>query len=126
MTRSELKLHCLSGLVVWGCSASALAPSAYLQSSAATADLVHIILPATHQSLPVLSHDAALESWSEGHIEEPLLGTGAEKKRNWDRVKADVAAHSLLDEAADDVERARLLDARDKTSGAWLHASPIS
>jgi len=40
-----------------------------------------------------------------------------------------MAADSLLAEAADDVEREPgcwLLAARDKTSGAWLHASPIS
>jgi len=30
-----------------------------------TADLLHTILPATHQSLPVPSRDVALEIWSE-------------------------------------------------------------
>jgi len=45
---------------------------------------------------------------------------------NGDRVKVGVAADSFLAEAADDVERSRLLAARDKTSGAWLHVSPIS
>jgi len=38
-------------------SASVLAPSAYLSSYTATADLVHTILPDTHQSLPVPSRD---------------------------------------------------------------------
>ena len=38
-------------------SASVLAPSAYLSSSAAIADLVHTILHATPQSLPVPSRD---------------------------------------------------------------------
>ncbi len=35
-------------------------------------------------------------------------------------------AESLLNEASDNIERARLLAAKDKTSGAWLHAFPVS
>ncbi len=35
-------------------------------------------------------------------------------------------AESLLNEASDDIEGARLLAARDKTSIAWLHAFPVS
>ncbi len=34
-------------------------------------------------------------------------------------------AESLLNEASDDIERARLLAARTR-SGAWLHAFPVS
>ena len=37
-----------------------------------------------------------------------------------------VAVESLLAEAADHEERARVLAAGDKISGAWLHASHIS
>ncbi len=37
-----------------------------------------------------------------------------------------MVAESLLNEALDYTERARLLAARDKTSGAWLHAFPVS
>jgi len=48
------------------------------------------------------------------------------KERNWDSIKVQVAVESLLAEAADDVERARLLAVGDKTLGAWLYASPIS
>jgi len=55
--------------------------------------------------------------------EESLSGTGAERESNWDRVKVEVAADSLLAEAADDVE---IVAARDKMSGAWLHVSLIS
>ena len=51
-------------------SASVSAPSAYLSSSAATAE-PSTTLPATHQSLPVPSRDVALEIWSESHSEEP-------------------------------------------------------
>ena len=35
-------------------------------------------------------------------------------------------AEQLLDEASDDVSRARLLAAATKESGAWLHALPVS
>ena len=58
--------------------------------------------------------------WSEGHSEEPLSGAGAVKERNWDSIKVGVAVESLLAEAVDE-ERARLLAAGDKISGAWLH-----
>ena len=98
-------------------SASVLVPSAYLSSSAATADFVHTILPATHHSLSVPSRDVALDIWSEGHSEEHLSGAGAVKERKWDSTKVGVAAESLLAEAADDEERARLLAAGDKISG---------
>ena len=60
----------------------------------ATADLVHTILPATHQSLPVPSCDVALETWSESHSEEPLSGADAVKERNWDGIEVGVAVES--------------------------------
>ena len=83
-------------------SASVLAPSAYLSSSAATIDLVHTILLATHQSLPVPSRDVALEIWSEGQS-EPLSGAGAAKERNWDSIMVGEAVESLLAEAKDEL-----------------------
>jgi len=46
MAWAQATLPRVGGLEVY--SASVLAPSAYLSSSAATADLVHTILPATH------------------------------------------------------------------------------
>ncbi len=91
------------------CSAAVLAPSAYLSSSAATADLVDAILPPTHQSLPVPSCDTAIQVWSQGHDNDSLVGASAEKERNWDNIKAIKVAESLLNEASDDIERARLI-----------------
>ena len=76
-----------------------------------------ILLP--YHSLPVPSCDVALEIWSEGHNEETLSGAGAVKERNWDSMKVGVAVVSLLAEAAEDEERARVLPAGDKISGAW-------
>ena len=112
------------GLVV--SRAVQLAPSAYLSSSAATADLVSAILPTTHQSLPVPSIDAALQRWSEGHSESPPIGAGAVREKYWEEIRTANAAEILLDGATDEVERARLLAAMNKVSGAWLHALPIS
>ena len=57
--------------------ATQVAPSAYLSSSAATADLVSNLLPTSHQSLPVPSSDVALAKWSEGHNCSPPVDAGA-------------------------------------------------
>ena len=103
-----------------------LAPSAYLASTAATAELVSTILPSTHHSLPVPASVLALKKWSEGHNCVPPTGTEAMKERNWDIISAEATASSLLEGASDDVERARLLAAMDKDAGAWLQALPIS
>ena len=78
------------GLVV--SRAVQLAPSAYLSSSAATADLVSAILPTTHQSLPVPSIDAALQRWSEGHSESPPIGAGAVREKYWEEIRTANAA----------------------------------
>ncbi len=79
----------------------------------------------THQSLPVPFYDTAIQVWSQGHDNDSLVGASAEKERNWDNIKAIKVAESLLNEASDDIERARLLAARTR-SGAWLHAFPVS
>ena len=100
-----------------------LAPSAYLSSSAATADLVSAILPTTHQSLLV---DAALQRWSYGHSEFPPIGADVVREKYWKEIRAANAAETLLDGTTDEVERARLLAAMNNVSGAWLHALPIS
>ena len=103
-----------------------VAPSAYLASSAATADLVSALLPMSHQSLPVPSVDVARTKWSQGHSFLPPTGADALKEKNWDGVITANTASTLLDGAQDEVERARLLAAMDKDSGAWLQALPIS
>ena len=103
-----------------------LAPSAYLSSSAATADLVSAILPTTQQSIPVPSIDAALQRWSKGHSESPPIGAGAVREKYWGEIRTANAAETLLDGATDEVERVRLLAAMNKVCGAWLHALPIS
>ena len=65
-------------------------------------------------SLPVPSYDTAIQVWSQGHDNDSLVGASAEKERNWDNIKAIKVAESLLNEASDDIERARLLAARTR------------
>ena len=103
-----------------------LAPSAYLSSSTATAELVSAILPKSHLSLPVPSSDVALVKWSVDHNGSPPSSAGAKREKNWDTIKTANSAKSMLDDATDEVDRARLLAAMEKGSGAWLHAFPIS
>ncbi len=45
---------------------------------------------------------------------------------NWDTLRTSSMAKSLLGSSVDATERARLLAAMDKNSGAWLQALPIS
>ena len=106
--------------------ATQLAPSAYLSSTAATADLVSAILPTSHKTLPTPFADAALEKWSVGHNATPPTGAGAAIEKCWVESKVIRVAEALQDGASDEVERARLLAARDKDSGAWLQALPIT
>ena len=64
--------------------------------------------------------------WSQGHDRQARAGEGVVWQKSWDNVCASVLAEQLLDEASDDVSRARLLAAATKESGAWLHALPVS
>ena len=103
-----------------------VAPSGYLLSLASTADLVSAILPTSDQSLSVPSSDVALTMWSQGHSVSVPTSSEAFKEKNWDGIITANAASSLLEDVRNEVERARLLAARDRGSGAWLQALPIS
>ena len=107
-------------------SAVHVAPSAYLSSTAASAELVSAILPESSDTNLFPHTDAALEKWSEGHNGEPPAGAGAKIEKNWDGILTHNLANTLLDEAHDDQERSRLLAAMDKDSGAWLQALPLT
>ena len=48
-----------------------VAPSAYLPSVASSTDLVAVISPAYHQSLPAPSINVVLAQWSENHTLDP-------------------------------------------------------
>ena len=103
-----------------------LAPSAFLASVAASLSLIKTIVPAHLQSLPVPHKDLALTMWSQGHENPPPSGTAARVQKSWDMCKVVKTAESLLENAPDDMARARLLAVSTKESGAWLHALPIS
>ena len=103
-----------------------MAPSAYLSSTVETSDLVSALLPSSHhlsQRSPL--SDAAFEKWSEGHNHDAPVGADAKREKNWDGIVTGVTASSLLEGAGGEVERARLLAAMDRDSGAWLQALPI-
>ena len=103
-----------------------VAPSAFLASSHASSDLVSAILPPRFKPLPSPLLEEALSMWSQGHDRQAPAGEGVVWQKSWDNVCASVLAEQLLDEASDDVSRARLLAVATKESGAWLHALPVS
>ncbi len=47
------------------------------------------------------------------------------KDKNWDSIKSNSTAKSLLDEAENEIECVCLLVEMDKHSGAWLQAPSI-
>ena len=77
-------------------------------------------------SLPLPFIDEAAACWSQSHDSEPPVGTGACKQKSWDAPRASATTKHLLVNAKDDEDRARLLAASTKESGAWLRALPVS
>ena len=55
-----------------------------------------------------------------------MLGADAAIEKCWVESKVIRVAEALQDGGSDEVERAKLLTARDKDSGAWLQALPIT
>ena len=104
-------------------SAVRTAPSAFLASCHATADLVKSILPAP---LPSSLLDEAITIWSAGHDCPPPEGVGAMRQKSWDVAGSQALAQQLLEGADDEACRARLLASAVKESGAWLHAVPVT
>ena len=64
--------------------------------------------------------------WSHGQDISPPSGSTACIQKAWDAAIVSTAAESLLENAPDDLVRARLLASSSKESGAWLHPLPIS
>ena len=48
------------------------------------------------------------------------------RQKKWDEISTTATASALVEQAQDNVSRARLLVAMKKESGAWIHALPIS
>ena len=107
-------------------SAVQLAPSAFLSSAAASADLVrHILLPRFGPQ-DLLHVDSALASWSLDQDTPPPVALVSHRQKVWDAAKVSAMANSLLENAPNAQSRARLMAASTKESGAWLNAMPIS
>ena len=64
--------------------------------------------------------------WLHGHNCQAPVGAGAAQQKHWDNISAGQLAERLLNEASDDVSRARLLASATKESGAWLHELPVA
>ena len=107
-------------------SAVDVAPSAYLSSAHSSAQLVEAILPESHRTIPTPFVDEAKASWAAGHESEAPEDVAACKQRAWDSIRTKSTSQRLLDNAADEEERARLLAVMTKESGAWLRALPVT
>ena len=107
-------------------SAVDVAPSAYLASTHSSAQLIKAILPESLQTIPIPHVDEAKASWSAGHESEAPEDVAACKQRAWDSIRTMSTSQRLLDNAADEEERARLLAVMTRESGAWLRALPVT
>ena len=107
-------------------SAVDLAPSAFLASANASADLVHRVVPAHFQHTAIPCLDEALSHWSKGNSLSPPEGTAQHHQKNWDTPRVSHTADRLLEEAPDDRSSSRLLACSVRESGAWLNSLPIS
>ena len=101
-----------------------VAPSAFLASSHASAELIDLLLPGNSHLCPYV--DDALVLWSLGHCQPPPEGVDAGKQKAWDGVRVCLSADRLLQNAKDESDRVRLLAVSTKESGAWLETLPLS
>ena len=105
-----------------------LASSAYLASAAGCIPVSSAILPAgIDPALPSLQA-AALYQWEElvQHSCDPPSGQAASKQKCWDSPVVEVQFSTILSNATDLRDQARLQACRQKESSAWLTAPPIS
>lgn len=94
---------CLGGL---GIRRADVAPSAYLASALSSTQLTKAILPESHQSISIPYVDGAKASWSIGHECEAPEGAAVCKQDAWDSIRTTSTSQRLLDNAADEEERA--------------------
>ena len=67
-----------------------------------------------------------MSSWSQDLPPDTPPPSSPSQQRSWDKPRIDVLFESLLSSCSDQESRARLLAARTRESGAWLHAAPVS
>lgn len=104
-------------------SAVDVAPSAYLASTHSSAQLIDVI-PESHRTKPIPHVEEAKASWSGGHECEAPEEAAACKQKAWDGIRAMSTSQRLLDNAANDEERARLLAVTTKELRA-LHVTAL-
>ena len=103
-----------------------LAPSAFLASAAGCMSLIEQILPPRLHGTSHPAVEDALQEWRMGHSHQPPASPENVHQRSWDQPRVQAALDRLLDATTDQKDRARLLAASTKESGAWLNAPPIS
>ena len=105
---------------------TSLALSSFLASGAGCVSLTEqILLPRLHGT----SHPAAEEALQEckvGHSHLAPVSPRNIHQRSWGQPCVQATFDGLLDATNDPKDRARLLAASTKESGAWLNAPPIT
>jgi hypothetical protein len=102
-----------------------LASSAFLASAVGTRDLQNKILQ-FNILLSDNDFDFCLTQWRDTHNLPVPDQSAATKQRSWDKSLVEREFSLLMQQQADDHNKARLLAVSAKHSGDWLHATPIS
>ena len=104
--------------------ATQLAPSAFLASTAGCSSIVRQILPLPFIECADAGTKAALVVWEEDHSHPPPPSPSCRQKA-WDASKIKATIDYLLESAANDLTKVRLLALSCPESGAWLNALPL-
>ena len=104
---------------------SDLALSAYIASLRSSASLATAVYSQAATNIHHLETPLLLQ-WQESTGIEPPEVTQQNRQRAWDRAAASAVASKLLEDSADDTEKARLRAAGQPHSGAWLNVLPIA
>ena len=102
------------------------APSAFLASAAGCSSIVRQILPLHFIESADACTKAALAVWREDHSHPPLPHPSSCSQRAWDTPKIKATVDIMLESAANDLTKVRLLAISCPESGAWLNALPLS
>ena len=108
-------------------SAVILAPSAFLASAAGSASISQTLLPDCFHSQTGPIQSRAIEAWTSllPTPVDPPSGVASYHQKCWDSPVVEGCFKSLL-LSADSRARARLLAGKQKESGSWLDAPPVS
>ena len=87
-----------------------------MSSAHSSAQLVEAILPESHRTIPTPFVDEAKASWASGHESKAPEDAAACNQRAWDSIRTKSTSQRLLDNAADEEERARRMVALEVTS----------